>query len=170
MLLLLAAWTVAGAPFTSAAAGPDASPTGRVSVTLTTTSAAPPSTAAATTTTATATASGSATPAASGPLVVSSKVTNRQPNTLTIVVTITNQTSSGQTWRNVGIGLGSASLTLSNVDSRVNYEWSGTRACFAPGPAVTTVPAGGTLTFPFTITGTVPADVTETTLNHTGCS
>jgi hypothetical protein len=87
-----------------------------------------------------------------------------------VVVTITNRTDTGQTWRSVAVGLTSANLTLSNVDSRVNYEWAGTRACFSPGPAVTTIAAGGTVTFPFTVTGAVPGDITGTNLNHADCS
>ena len=165
-LLLLVGWTVAGTSITWGAPGPDDSPTALAGLTAATTGTGTGSTA----TTASASPSVSATSVASGPLTVASRVTDRQPNSLTVVVTITNRTDTGQTWRNVAVGLSSANLTLSNVDSRVNYEWSGTRACFTPSLAVTTVAAGGTVTFPFTVTGSVPGDVTGISLNNADCS
>jgi uncharacterized protein YndB with AHSA1/START domain len=172
VVLVLVAWTVAGASFTWGAPGADGSPTAPASQTATATRAAA-SAAAVTPVTTTVTAgptSVSPTSGASGPLTVASRVTNRQPNSLTVVVTITNRSDAGQTWRNVGVDLSSANLTLSNVDSRVNYDWAGTRACFTPGPVVTTVAGGGTVTFPFTVTGAGPGDVTATSLNHPACS
>jgi hypothetical protein len=51
----------------------------------------------------------------------------------------------------------------------VNYEWAGTRACFTPGPAVTTIAGSATVTFPFTVNGSAPGDVIATFLNHTDC-
>jgi uncharacterized protein YndB with AHSA1/START domain len=170
LVLLLVAWTVSGTSLTWGAPGRDDATSAPADPTVPATRAAPASTtASASAPQSTGGTAAATTAAGTGPLIVASQVTNRQPNSLTVAVTITNRSTTGQTWRNVAVGLSSANLTLSNVDSRVNYEWAGTRACFAPGPAVTTIAAGSTITFPFTVTGAVPGDVTTTNLNHTDC-
>jgi uncharacterized protein YndB with AHSA1/START domain len=172
VVLVLVAWTVAGSNLTWGAPGAEGAPTAPASIagpaaTNTTTASAPTANISASRASTSASPSASA---ASGPLTVAARVTDRQPNSLTVAVTITNPTATGQTWRNVAVGLSATNLTLSNVDPRVNYEWAGTRACFSPGPAVTTIAAGTTVTFPFTVSGAVPADVAGASLNHADCS
>jgi hypothetical protein len=100
-------------------------------------------------------------------LTISDRVTLPLPG-YTVNVSITNSAATAQTWQNVAVHLGGLNLVVKLIGSAVGLDLRGADVCAVP-MASATVAGGQTVTFSFTVRGSVLAEPTAALLNQATC-